>query len=283
MKTKTLVGLTAAGTAVLTLTAFSSLAEQTPAAPKPDETYTGTVLSVDPNGRTLDVKEFLFSKKFNLGDKCAYLMWNKPAGTINDLRAGEKVTVSYQDASGVLVADRIKQDPMTEAGMVQAADPAAHTLTLHSGWTDKTFQVPDNCQVMLRENQAGSLASLQPGYYVTVTYELPQDKAVAREIAQTGTTFTGRLTALDEGDRMAKAKSLFDTKRFKLADNCAILINGKPGGHLGDLKLGEELTFSYNDVNGVDVVSCIANEPASQHPQTTSVQPMAYPGWYSVP
>jgi hypothetical protein len=283
MKTKTLVGLTAAGAAVVTLTAFSSLAEQTAPAAKADETYTGTVLSVDPNGRTLEVKEFLFSKRFDLGSQCAYVMWNKPAGTLNDLRAGEKVTVSYQNANGVLVADRVEQDPMREAGIVQAADPAAGTLTLHSGWTYKTFQVPANCQVMLRKNKIGSLASLEPGYYVTVTYELPQDKPIAREIAQTGATFTGKLTALDMANRTVKAKSLFDTKQFRLADNCAIVINGKASGQLGDLKLGEELLFSYNDVNGIDVVNSIVNEPATQHSQTTSVQPRSYPGWYSVP
>jgi hypothetical protein len=76
---------------------------------------------------------------------------------------------------------------------------------------------------------------------------------------------------------------LRDTKQFNLADNWAIMINGKPGGQLSDLKLGEELTFSYNDVNGVDVVNSIANEPASRNTQTTSVQPMSYPGRYSIP
>lgn len=272
MKTKTLCNWAAVCASVVTLTAFSSSAEQATSAAKPDDSYTGTGTAVDPNGRTLEVKEFLFSKKFNLGDNCAYMLWNKPAGTLNDLRAGEKVTVSYQDVSGVLVADRIKQDPMTEPGMVQAVDPAAHTLTLHSGWTDKTFQIPENCRVMLRDNQAGALANLEPGYFVTVTYELPQDQPVAREIAQTGTTFTGKLTALDMGNRTAKAKSLFDTKQFNLADNCAIMINGKPGGQLSDLRLGEHLTFSYNDVNGIDVVNSIANEPASHQSETTSVQ-----------
>ena len=275
MKTKTLCGLTAACTSLATLTAFSSLADQATTAAKPDETYTGTVSSVSPNGHMLEVKEFLFSKEFHLGEKCAYILWNKPAGAIADLRPGEKVTVFYQDAMGVLVADRIQQDPMTKAGTVTAIDAANHSLTLRSGWVDKTFQVPDNCQIMLPGNKAGSLANLQRGYYVMVTYELPQDKPVAREIAQTGTTFTGKLTAVDLGSRTLKAKSLFDTKQFNLADDCTIIINGKQNTQLSDLRLGEQLTFSYDDVNGIYVVNSIASEPASHEAETTSVQPLS--------
>ena len=109
---------------VLTLTAFTSAADQATTVAKPDKTYTGTVISVNPNESTLKVKGLLFSKNFNLGEGCAYALWNKPAGAVTDLRAGEKVEVAYQDASGVLVADRIQQEPMTDQGMVKAIDPA---------------------------------------------------------------------------------------------------------------------------------------------------------------
>jgi Cu/Ag efflux protein CusF len=261
---------------VLTLTAFTSAADQATTAAKPDKTYTGTVISVNLNESTLKVKGLLFSKNFNLGENCSYVLWNKPAGAMTDLRAGEKIQVAYQDASGVLVVDRIQQEPMTDQGMVKAIDPVAHTLTLHSGWMDKTIQIPDNCLVTLSGDKSGSLADVQPGYYVTVTYELPNDKPVAREIEQTGTTFTGELRAVNLDDRTVVAKSLFDTDRFRLADNCVVVINGKPDGQLSDLKLGNRLTFSYEDVNGVKIVNRIANEPTPQETETTSVQPM-YP------
>jgi hypothetical protein len=57
-------------------------------------------------------------------------------GTANDLRPGEKVTVSYQASHGVLIADRIEQRPVRFEGMVAAIDPGKHTLTLHlwMGW-----------------------------------------------------------------------------------------------------------------------------------------------------
>ena len=267
---------------VLTLAALPAAADEAGTAATPDKSYTGTVISVNPNGRMLEVKGLLFSKHFNLGANCAYELWNNPAGDIAGLRPGEKVRVAYQDANGVLVADRIKQEPMTDQGMVTAIDPAAHTLTLRSGWMNKTIQVPDNCMVRLSGDKSGSLADVQPGYYVTVTYELPHDRTVAREIEQTGTTFTGALTAVNLNNRTVVAKSLFDTERFHLADNCAIVVNGRLNAHLSDLKLGGRMSFNYEDVNGVKIVNRISNEPVTQESasargtETTSAQPM-YP------
>ncbi len=275
MKTKA-IGWMAVGAAALTLAALPAAAQMTIAA-KPDKSYTGTVVSVNPNGGTLKVKgPLMFSKDFNLGQNCAYALWNEPAGTDADLRPGEKVRVRYQDANGVLVADRVQQEPMTEQGMVKTIDPATHTLTLRCGLRDKTVQVPDNCPVKLAGDKSGMVADVQPGYYVTVTYELPNDKAVAKEIDQTGTTFTGDLRAINLDNRTVVAKSIFDTDTFHLADNCAIVINGKTTGQLSDLRLGDRMAFTYEDINGVKVVNRISNEPVTQESETTSAQPI-YP------
>jgi hypothetical protein len=255
----------------LTLAALPSVADQATSAANPDKTYAGTVVSVNPDGRTIDVRGILFSKEFNLGENCAYVLWNKSAGSINDLRPGEKVTVGYQDASGVLAADRITQKPMIVTGTVNAVDPAAHTLMLGSKWTEKTYQIPDNCVVLL-DGKSSSLANVQRGYYVTITYESPNQRLVARQIEQTGTSFTGELTAVDMDSRTVKAKSMLDTKQFRLADNCAIVINGRTEGRLRDLTLGRDMTFNFEDVNGVDVVNRIAIAPASHETETTSMQ-----------
>ena len=109
---------------------------------------------------------------------------------------------------------------------------------------------------------------------VTVTYETPGDKNVAREIVQGSETFTGEVTAIDLNDRTVKAKAMFGAKQFNLGDNCAIVINGKMGGELNALKLGDRLEFNYNDVNGVNVANRIATAP--QPLETTSAQPL-YP------
>ena len=263
MKTKALRAWATVGLSVLTATAaYRASADDASAkatAAKPDETYTGTVVSVDPKEHMLDVKGFLFSnKRFNLGDTCAYAIVGKDTGAIDDLRPGQRVTVGYQDAHGVLVADRVTQRPMRDEGMVKALDPAAQTLTLHLGMGDKTFRLPADCEVTLRGGKSGTVADIQPGNHVLITYEVPNGKPTARQIAQTSETFTGDLTAIDLDQKTIKAKAMFTTKKFNVGDDCAVVVNGKPNGKLTDLRPGESLTFSYDNVNGVNVVNRIA-------------------------
>src|SRR5258706_5186297 len=238
-------------TALAMATALCASADQ-PTAARPENHYTGTVVSVDPNNHTLTAKGFVFSKKFNLGGACTYTLLDKAPGTASDLRPGEKVMVSYQNAQGVLIADRVEQWPMRLEGMVKSIDPAAHKMTLHGQALDKTIQIANDCNVVLRNEKSGTLNDIQVGNHVTVTYETPGSVPTARQIAQTSTSFTGTLTAIDLDERTVKAKSFLTTIKFNLADNCAIVINGKPDGKLNDLKPDERLDFSYDEINGIN-------------------------------
>ena len=249
-------------------TSFRAPADQATATTQPEKSYTGTVAAVDPKENTLEVKGFMLSKKFNLGSACAYTLLDKGTGTAGDLRPGEKVTVSYLEAQGVLIAARVEQQPMRYEGMVKAIDPASHTLTLRVGGTDRKFQLANDCKIRLRDDKSGALADIQPGNHVTVTYETPGKTLEAREIAQTSLAFTGTLTAIDLGERTLKVKAAFDAKKFNLADHCAIVINGKPDGQLGDLKPNDRLVLSYDEINGVNVVNRIA--PAEDRPKSVA-------------
>ncbi len=238
--------------------AFRASADQAATGARPEKNYTGTVVAVDPKDLTIEARGFLLSKKFNLGTACTYTLLDNQAGAITDLRPGEKITVSYQDADGVLVADRVVQMPMSYEGMVQAVDPAAHTLTLRVHGMDKAFQIANDCGVELRGGKSGELADIQTGNHVTVTYETPDGRLTARQIAQTSIEFTGTLTAIDLEEKTLKAKSGFSSLKFNVADNCAIVINGRTNGRLSDLKPDDKLVFNYDDINGVNVVNRIA-------------------------
>jgi hypothetical protein len=258
---------TATGLSMLAATVtFRALADDSTAAVKPEKTRTGTVESVNAQEHTLRLKGYFFSKTFNLGDNCAYRFVDKDKGAIGDVHPGHRMKVRYQDAQGVLVADRVTQQPMSDEGMVKAIDPAQHVLTLRYGMMDKRFQLPDDCAVTLRGGKTGTLADIQPGNHVTVTYEIPNDKATAREIAQSSATFSGELTAIDLDQKTLKARALLDTKKFIVGDDCAIVVNGKPDGKLSDLKPTEELVLSYNNINGVNIVDRIAPANAASKP-----------------
>ncbi len=271
---------TAVCAAVLMATAvFRASADQSATASKPEKSYTGTVSSIDPAEHVLRVKGWLMlNKTFNFGENCALMQLDKNPATMNDLRPGEKVKVSYQDSHGVRITDRVEQQPMLSEGMVKAIDPVAHTLTLRSHGMDKILQIADDCAVKLRNDKSGALPDIQVGNHVTVTYEEPADKLQARQIAQTSIEFTGTLTAIDLGEKTLKARAMFNSKKFNVADNCAIVINGKTDGHLSDLKPDEKLVFSYDEINGVNVVNRIAPADARPNPvaSTTTVPVSGY-------
>jgi len=263
IRTKRFLGFLAA---VVTATAaFRSPADETATAPKPEKTHTGTVISVDPQEHTLSMSGWFTHREFNLGNNCAVVQLDKPGGAITDLRPGEKVVVSYQDVRGVKIAGHVRQLAMQSEGKVKAIDPANHKLTVHADGFDKQLTIGSDCSVMLLHQRSGVLKDIRPGDHVTVTYETPGDQPTAREIAQTSMEFTGNLTAIDLGARTVKAGSAFDSRRFNLADDCAIVINGRTDGQLSDLKPNDKLTMSYDEINGVNVVNRIGLvEPASK-------------------
>ena len=274
MKTNILRTWTAVCVSALTMAAaLESLADDATMAGIPHKSYTGTVVSVDAKEHTLGLKGTFLSKTFNLGDNCTYTLVDKPAGAIGDVRPGQRVMVVYQESHGVLVADRITQQPVRCEGTVTAYDPIQRTLTLHARGMDRTFQIAGDCKVMLRDDKSGALTDIQTGNYVTVTYETPNDKATAWKIAQTSETFSGSLTAIDLDTRTVKAKAMFDTKKFTLGDNCAIVINGKMNGQLADLKPNDKLVFSYDEINGVNVANRIAPAGTAQQTETTTASP----------
>ena len=210
MKTKALRTWTAVCMSVLTIAgALTSLADDTETNAIPHKSYTGTVVSVDTKEHTLVLEGFFTSKTFNLGDNCAYTVVDKGAGVIGDLHPGQRVEVVYQEAHDVLVADRVTQEPMCYEGTVKACDPAQRTITLHMRGRDRTFPIADDCKVVLRKDKPGSLANIQTGNYVTVTYETPNGKPTAQKITQTSETYTGSLMAIDLDTKTVKAKSMY--------------------------------------------------------------------------
>lgn len=231
-----------------------------------ERNYTGVIASVSPQDHVLNLKGMFAAKHFNVGDGCAYRLTDNQQGTLSALRPGEKVRVSYVDQNGVLVAGRIEEIPMQYEGQVRAIDPVNHTLTIHVRALDKDFKIADGCQVILRNDKAGTFAEVQPGDHVTVTYEKPGGVLTARKIAQTSMTFSGSLVAIDLPARTVKAKEGFETKKFNLADNCVIMAGGKPDGRLDNLKPEDRLVFDYDEINGVDIVNRIA--PAQENNPT---------------
>jgi Cu/Ag efflux protein CusF len=250
--------------------AFRVAADQMPASASLEKSVTGTVTSIDQQEKTISVKLFWGTKKFNIADDCKVSLDDKPQAALLDLRPGQELQVAYENVQGVKVAHQIAQHNVIFTGYVHEIDPANHTVTVRRHGLDKTFQIPDDCKIVPRDEKAGTLSDVQAGHRVTVTYEIPKGVATARQMTQTSATFSGSLTAIDLNERTLKAKTFLNAKKFNVADHCNIVISGKPEARLSDLKLGDKLVFSYDDVNGVNIVTRIATAGTPFEAPTTA-------------
>lgn len=268
--------LQTAGAALLLVTALQpAKAGETNSAAGGDS-YTGTVLAVDPKERLLTLKNWTqFDKTFNLGETCAIQQLNKANAQAADLRPGERVVVTFTEMHGVRVASGIRQLPLQIEGMVKAVDLDKHVLTLHHTW-DRDFQFPAESRIVLRDGKSGGFNDIRVGNYVTITYEEPAGRATVREIAQTSIPFTGTLMAVDLENRTVKARTAFGNKKFSLANNCAVVVNGKPDGQLSDLQLNSKLLFNYDELNGVNVLTRIGPVESAPDAVATAPAPVVY-------
>lgn len=271
MKTKNSSTWTALCLSVLIIGAgYRATADEPAKAMKADKSYTGLVTEVDAKETALTVKGTLFSKRFNLGDNCTYNLLGRPVAAVADLRAGQKIAVSYQELQGVRVASRIEQQPMRYEGTLKAIDGEKRTLTVRAGGLNREFRLGEDCAIVLRNHRAGLPADLKPGQRVSVTYDLPEGERMARQIVHASFTFDGVLTSIDLTERTVKAKAAFGSKKFNLARDCSIMLGGKTDGQLRELKPGERFEFTYDEVNGVNIVNRIA--PHDAPPEAVTAQ-----------
>jgi len=236
--------------------------------------FTGIAASVNGADRTVTMDSFWGQRRFNVGNDCQVMAPGQPTASLADLHPGQKLDIRYEDDHGIRVAHEIDVRPMTVVGDVRSVDPNTHVLVLRHDAHDKRFEVASDCRVELRENKAGLLSNIQPGDRVTITYESPDQGSVAHAIAQTSRTFTGSITAIDTNERMLKAKAMFGDRTFNLANDCRIVINGNPDAKLGDLRIGDQVTFNYDDEDGVLVANRVgrAGAPSTENPPVVNNQ-----------
>jgi hypothetical protein len=243
-----------------------------------EQTWTGTITAVNGQEKTLTGKSFLFSKTFNLGDHCAIATVDNREASLTDLRPGEQAKVHYRDVEGVLVADRITAKALHYTGRIKAIDPTAKTVTMEEAALYEPFKAPrmfhvaTDCKVKLSNGESGTLAALQPGDRIMIIYELPGDSPVAYRIRDEDLTFVGKLDAIDLSARTLKAKQMSTEKHFDLADHCRVILNGEKSGQLKDLALGQDYRFTYQSVNGVNVLDRVSSAEAAKPAETASAR-----------
>ena len=78
------------------------------------------------------------------------------------------------------------------------------------------------------------------------------------------------IEAIDLPERTVKAKEILGEKKFDVGDDCQVILGNGKTGHLKDLVLGHRYQFTYEDVNGVNVLSRIVPAQEAKPPETAS-------------
>jgi len=253
--------------------AVTATADQMTASPYKEKAFTGKVDYVNADEHTLTVSDWLWHRTFDLGSNCAITRWDHSVGAFNDLRPGEKVTVGYQNAHGVLAADRVTQEAMRVHGVVKSIDPAQRQMVLHRWDHDRTFTLAQDCKVLLHDQANGALANIKPGDHIRAVFETPAGPEVVHEIAQTSVSFTGSVVAIDLPHRTVSVEDVLGTKQFSLANDCSIVMGNTTDAPMSDLRPGERLTVTYDKVNGVNVANRIAPTGPAPAAATAQVNP----------
>ena len=262
MKTSLMHMVVVAGVA-FSLTYASPANGDQPVPVQKDKIFKGTVVAVDQKEKTVSAKGFWGTKLFNVGNTCAVTLEDQPTAALTDLRPGQKVEISYENAHGVPVADRIAQHNLVFTGYIFAINPAKRTLTVKHGVFTRDFALAADCAVVIKNDNTKTLDDLKVGHTVNVVYEPVNDSLLARRIEQKSPTFVGTIKAIDADTQTVKAKDLLAEKTFHLADGCQIVVGGKPGGSMGDLHIGDRFAFTYEDMDGVLVANRIGRETTS--------------------
>jgi Cu/Ag efflux protein CusF len=267
MKTNSLHTAFVIGTASTLLVCMRVASAEEPNVSQKSHDFKGTLVSLDSTDGTMSVKSFWRTRTFNLTDNCKVSLEDKPQAALNDLRPGQKIEVFYQSMDGVLIARHINQQNLVFKGRVTAFDANQRTLSVkHTGLT-RDFALAADCPVK-KQGVALPLKDLRMGQIVSVVYEPNGDSYVARRIEQQDHEFSGTIQAIDSQTRTVKAKSMLNERKFNLTDDCKIIIAGQAEARLRDLRIGDRVSLSYEDRDGVLVANRIGrDESASQRTQ----------------
>jgi len=151
---------------------------------------TGSIQAMDTRNRMLTLDQGAFTKHFRIGDDCRYVMNDNKTGTLNDLKVGQRVTISCVKNGDVLEALKIEQPHATFVGTLNAIDADAATVKAKHLLSNQRFSLGDDCRIVINGKPEGKLRDLRLGEKVAIDYRDVNGVYVATRIAPAQTTET---------------------------------------------------------------------------------------------
>ena len=267
MKTQSQLWIALAGLTLLFATNSRLVADGgTATATGKVDQFEGTVKQVNATDKTITVKNFWGTRTFDLSDACSVTLEDSPNGGLKALKPGHRVNVQFVNHAGVRIAREINQENLAFTGHISSLDATNKTFRVKAAMIDRNFSVAPDCKVIFRDGKSRDFTELKIGHRVTVKYLTPEDVHLARTIEQKSLEYAGRVDAIDARTDTVKAGSLVANRTFRLADNCQIIVAGQAGGELKNLRIGDRVTFHYEDVDGILVANRLELAVATEEP-----------------
>jgi hypothetical protein len=233
---------------------------------KSTDHYSGTVRGLDISQRSLRVKGFWSTRTFELAETCRVSLEDQPEASLDDLALGHRVDVDYRNHDGVRVATRVTQRNLEFEGHVSALDETAGTFRVKRGLVSRRFSAAMEPGAEQADASEGGTQDLELGEKIRVIYLAEDGVNRVQRIERRGLEFKGRVESLDSRAGAIGAGSLLAHRRFRLGDDCQIVVRGELGAELEDLRIGQTVTIRYEDVEGVLVANRIELQEAREEP-----------------
>lgn len=133
--------------------------------------YVGRVRYVDRKDRIVTIENKAFHKTFSFAGDCEVVRSDGKRGTIDDVRPGFKVTVTYETPGGAPIAYRVREESVTLVGKLVAIDLPDRTLKVTEGSSEKTFTAGKECRIVVNRKVNARLTDLALGQDYRLTFE----------------------------------------------------------------------------------------------------------------
>jgi hypothetical protein len=148
-----------------------------------DLAYSGHIVSINPQDRTLLIKTGAMTRQLTLAPNCAVHMRRMTNATLASLQTGDAVYVVYDRVNGSHVAQRIEENSAMFVGTIDAIDASSHSLKISDKQGERRFDLADNCPIVIDNRLNGTLYNLQIGERVKVDYNNVDGVLVADRVS----------------------------------------------------------------------------------------------------
>jgi Cu/Ag efflux protein CusF len=145
-------------------------------------------------------------------------------------------------------------------GMVTAVNEKDKTVTVKQFLFDRTFNLADNCKIVLADGSKGDLSDIRAGQKLDVQFAKERGVYIAYQITRQNLTFTGYIDVINPASKFLVVKSGLQSPHFKLAKDCSVIAEGGKDGSLDDLKPGQTVSVNYEEQNGNKVARSVERD-----------------------